>query len=71
MEKEKYRNATRDRGRTTFVTHFFRGMGTPVELWSHTFSPKTYPGNDVNDAWSEVGGLLADAVRDFDQKESA
>lgn len=70
-KKGKYTNIANNRDKASLVTHFSRGMSTPVEFWSYTFSPKIYPGNDIQDAWSEVGNLLTEAVRDFDQKESA
>jgi len=71
VKKEKHISADKNRNKAALVTHFFCGMGAPVEFWSYTPSPKRYPGNDIQDAWSEVGNLLTEAVKDFGQKESA
>ncbi len=71
LKKEKNKSVINGRNRAVFTSNILRGLGAPVEFWSYRFSPKTYPGNDIQDAWSEVGGLLTEAMEDFDQKESA
>jgi len=54
----------------TFGTYFLVGLGASSMIWGTKFSPASYRTNDVHAAWSEVGDLLQNSVRDFGKRHA-